>query len=174
MREVVSLGYNAIFLTVDAPFPGNRGRDVRAGWKIDDLEKLAKQGKAENVDGGVAKELPRSEDDLDDVDDPDTTGTAGKLIANDDVDMTWHEVRKHLGGGMAEFIKASHCAADHSLAAADNQTPHRAERNSMRRSMSIVTPNMLRLTVLFQDAVLAAEAGVDGILLSNHGGRQLD
>jgi len=25
-----------------------------------------------------------------------------------------------------------------------------------------------------QDAVLAAEAGVDGILLSNHGGRQLD
>jgi L-lactate dehydrogenase (cytochrome) len=27
---------------------------------------------------------------------------------------------------------------------------------------------------LLQDAVLAAEAGVDGILISNHGGRQLD
>ena len=97
VREVVSLGYNAIFLTVDAPFPGNRERDVRAGWELDDIEKLAKQGKANNVvDGkeGAAKELPRSDnDDLDNVDDADTTGTAGKLIANDDVDMTWHEVR---------------------------------------------------------------------------------
>ena len=97
VREVDALGYNAIFLTVDAPFPGNRERDVRAGWELDDIEKLAKQGKANNVvdgKGGAAKEMPRSDnDDLDNVDDADTTGTAGKLIANDDVDMTWHEVR---------------------------------------------------------------------------------
>lgn len=93
VREVVSLGYNAIFLTVDAPFPGNRERDVRAGWEIDDLERLAKEGKAKGNKDGAAKELPRKQGDLEEAEEEvDVTGTAGALIANDDVDMTWQTV----------------------------------------------------------------------------------
>ena len=35
-------------------------------------------------------------------------------------------------------------------------------------------PIVLKGIQCVEDAVLAAEAGVDGILISNHGGRQLD
>jgi L-lactate dehydrogenase (cytochrome) len=35
-------------------------------------------------------------------------------------------------------------------------------------------PIVIKGVQCVEDAVLAAEAGVDGILLSNHGGRQLD
>ncbi len=89
VREVVELGYNAIFLTVDAPFPGNRERDVRAGWEIDDMEQLA-AGARETA--GTQKELPRKQEDLEVEEAVDVTGTAGMLIANDDVDMTWQTV----------------------------------------------------------------------------------
>lgn len=41
----------------------------------------------------------------------------------------------------------------------------------MRRGMSYVSHTIHDLMVL-QDCVLAAEAGVDGVLLSNHGGEQ--
>ena len=87
VREVVQLGYNAIFLTVDAPFPGNRERDVRAGWEIEDVERLANEGQHKS-----RKEMPRVHVELEDAEEIDVTGTAGALIANDDVDMTWQKV----------------------------------------------------------------------------------
>ena len=93
VREVVKLGYNAIFLTVDAPFPGNRERDVRAGWEIEDTERLAKAGGDKSP-----KEMPRRRDELEELEEEvDVLGTAGALIANDDVDMTWDKVSLPLG-----------------------------------------------------------------------------
>ena len=92
VREVGALGYNAIFLTVDAPFPGNRERDVRAGWEVDDMGRLAR-GTPENVNGRT--DMPRKQEDLEEVEaEVDVTGTAGMLIANDDVDMTWETVSR--------------------------------------------------------------------------------
>lgn len=75
VREVESLGYNAIFLTVDAIVAGNRERDIRAPF---DLEKQERE----------VNEKPTS------VEDPSTDskaglGVAGALVANDDRDMTW-------------------------------------------------------------------------------------
>lgn len=85
IREVEQLGYKAIFLTVDAPVTGNRERDVRAAWEVEELEAIGK-GKSE-------PEAPLTQKQVDDIEeDTDTSGTAGALLANDDIDMTWDEV----------------------------------------------------------------------------------
>ena len=35
LAEAVECGYEAIFLTVDAPFAGRRERDLRTGFEVD-------------------------------------------------------------------------------------------------------------------------------------------
>ncbi|KAJ7070901.1 FMN-dependent dehydrogenase-domain-containing protein [Mycena amicta] len=121
VREVERLGYKAIFLTVDAVVPGNREKDIRSPWVMEDLErgspKLHIEGQEEAEESGL--------------------GTAGALIVNDDRDMTWETTIPWL------------------------------------RSVTKL-PIVIKGIQCVQDAVLAAEAGVDGILLSNHGGRQLE
>ncbi|KAJ3571579.1 hypothetical protein NP233_g3659 [Leucocoprinus birnbaumii] len=122
VREVVDLGYKAIFLTVDAIVAGNRERDIRNPWELEDEEK----GIPTYWSGGDAPEQ-----------EADGMGTAGALIANDDRDMTWEKTIPWL------------------------------------RSLTKL-PIVIKGIQCVEDAVLAAEAGVDGILLSNHGGRQLE
>ncbi|EKM60941.1 uncharacterized protein PHACADRAFT_204088 [Phanerochaete carnosa HHB-10118-sp] len=137
VREVEQLGYKAIFLTVDAPFPGNRERDARAAWELKELERAAEAGEK----GGSA-EMPLTTKKLEQVEeDVDTGGTASAFLANDDVDMTWDKA------GSFPTIP-------------------------WLRSVTKM-PILLKGVQCVQDAVLAAEAGVDGILLSNHGGRQM-
>ncbi|CAL1696102.1 unnamed protein product [Somion occarium] len=134
IREVESLGYNAIFLTVDAIVAGNREKDVRAGWTEEDVEAVA----AEQQGKGRKGELPRKKTDMEELEfEVDTEGTAGALVANDDRNMTWNETIPWL------------------------------------RSVTKL-PVVVKGVQCVDDAVLAAEAGVDGILLSNHGGRQLE
>ncbi|KAM5538176.1 hypothetical protein V8D89_008063 [Ganoderma adspersum] len=121
VREVIALGYNAIFLTVDAIVAGNRERDVRAPFELEEQER---EGTEDQV------EKPEKNDE-------DLLGTAGALVANDDLDMTWERTIPWL------------------------------------RSITKL-PIVIKGIQSVEDAVLAAEAGVDGILLSNHGGRQLE
>lgn len=120
IREVEQLGYKAIFLTVDAPVPGNRERDARATWEVDELE----------AEAGAPVTPSDAEVEVD------TGGRAASLIANVDINMTWDETIPWL------------------------------------RSVTKL-PIVIKGIQCVEDAVLAAEAGVDGILLSNHGGRQL-
>ena len=82
IREVEQLGYKAIFLTVDAPVPGNRERDARATWEIEELEAAA--------EGKSKADAPLSSSDAEV--EVDTGGHAASLIANDDINMTWDEV----------------------------------------------------------------------------------
>ncbi|KAJ6575256.1 FMN-dependent dehydrogenase-domain-containing protein [Mycena capillaripes] len=122
VRDVEGLGYKAIFLTVDAVIPGNREKDIKSPWVMEDLERGSPKVHVEGAAEG----------------DGDTVfGTAGGLIVNDDRDMTWEKTIPWLRGvtKLPIVIKGIQCV---------------------------------------EDAVLAAEAGVDGILLSNHGGRQLE
>ncbi|KAF8807536.1 hypothetical protein BYT27DRAFT_7165315 [Phlegmacium glaucopus] len=123
VREVERLGYKAIFLTVDALVAGNRERDIRCPWILEDEEN---GGPREFHAEGTA---PSKEVDI--------LGTAGALVANDDRDMTWEKTIPWL------------------------------------RKISKL-PIVIKGIQCVEDAVLAAEAGVDGILLSNHGGRQLE
>ncbi|KAJ7446514.1 FMN-dependent dehydrogenase-domain-containing protein [Mycena galericulata] len=122
VREVERLGYKAIFLTVDAVVPGNREKDIKSPWVMEDLER------------GTPKVYVEGEG----AEDGDTVfGTAGALIVNDDRDMTWEKTIPWL-----------------------------------RRITTL--PLVIKGIQCVEDAVLATEAGVDGILLSNHGGRQLE
>lgn len=85
IREVERLGYKAIFLTVDAPMTGNRERDVRSAWELDDI----------NSAGKNKADLPLTQAQVDAQEeeiDTDTNGTAGALLVNDDINMTWEEV----------------------------------------------------------------------------------
>jgi L-lactate dehydrogenase (cytochrome) len=80
VREVERLGYKAIFLTVDAVIPGNRERDVKSPWVMEDLERGSPKV---HIEG-------EGEEDGDTV-----FGTAGALIVNDDRNMTWEKVKTH-------------------------------------------------------------------------------
>jgi L-lactate dehydrogenase (cytochrome) len=66
VREVERLGYKAIWLTVDASIPGNREKDVKTAFKG-----------ADPMSGDVVVDMG---------------GTAGKMLINDDLDMSWEEV----------------------------------------------------------------------------------
>jgi hypothetical protein len=77
VREMDQLGFKAIFLTVDAIVAGNRERDIRSPWVLDDQEKGFVPVWDENNPTG---------------EEADMFGTAGGLVANDDRDMTWEKV----------------------------------------------------------------------------------
>ena len=83
IREVEALGYSAIFLTVDAVVPGSRERDIKAPWVLEDQGREA---------GGK----PRAVNDPQDEAAENTLGTAGGLIAGNDVDMTWEKVHFYI------------------------------------------------------------------------------
>jgi L-lactate dehydrogenase (cytochrome) len=78
IKEVEALGYNAIFLTVDAIIPGRRDRDIKAPFVLKSQE-------------GVINRKPPVEGPQEDEED-DTLGTAGALVATNDADMTWERV----------------------------------------------------------------------------------
>ncbi|KAJ4497502.1 FMN-dependent dehydrogenase-domain-containing protein [Lentinula lateritia] len=121
VREAEELGYKGIFLTVDAVVVGNREKDVRSLWVMEEQE-----GKTQYYVEG----------------DPEaTTNLFGSSAVNRrnvfDPDLSWRETIPWL------------------------------------RSITKL-PIVLKGIQCVEDAVLAAEAGVEGILLSNHGGRQLE
>ena len=78
VKEVEALGYNAIFLTVDAIVAGKRDRDIKAPFVLEDQEK-------EVAEQQPSVEEPQEEEES-------TLGTSGALVAGNDVDMTWERV----------------------------------------------------------------------------------
>ncbi|KAI0335386.1 hypothetical protein GY45DRAFT_1417679 [Cubamyces sp. BRFM 1775] len=136
VREVIELGYNAIFLTVDAVVAGNRERDIRAPFELEEEEREAEKTDEGKSGAQAAADKPAQQQSKD-GENVNLLGTAGALVANDDLDLTWEKTIPWL------------------------------------RSITKL-PIVIKGVQSVQDAVLAAEAGVDGILISNHGGRQLE
>ncbi|KAF9225744.1 hypothetical protein BS17DRAFT_777618 [Gyrodon lividus] len=122
IREVEALGYKAIFLTVDVLVPSNRELDTRAPHYLEDFENQ----------GLNPQHNPHAEQGETEI-----LGTAGGLLINNEVDMTWERTIPWIRSitKLPIVIKGIQCVAD---------------------------------------AVLAAEVGCEGIVLSNHGGRQLE
>ena len=87
IKEVETLGYNAIFLTVDAIVAGRRDRDIKAPFVLEDQEKE------------VMKQRPPVEEPQEEEED--TLGTSGALVAGNDVDMTWERVGPRCGKGLS-------------------------------------------------------------------------
>lgn len=131
VRDAESLGYNAIFLTVDAPVLGNREKDIRAPFELADQEREAKRLAAQNEGGPEIPLDPDTDSEKEDM------SPVARLAGGSDADMSWEKTIPWL------------------------------------RSVTKL-PIVLKGIQCVEDAVLAAEAGVDGILISNHGGRQLE
>lgn len=82
VREIETLGYKAIFLTVDAIVAGNRESDIRSPWVLDEQE-----------NGSVYYQESIGTKTVEDVN---IFGTAGALVAHDDRDMTWEKVQFYI------------------------------------------------------------------------------
>ena len=115
LSEAVEAGFRAVTLTVDAPRPGRRERDLRSGFQLP----------AEVGVPSVAE----------------VTGAQGPISVADVLRL----VDPALGWADLEAL-----VSDSSL------------------------PVLVKGVMTAEDAVLAADRGVAGVIVSNHGGRQLD
>ncbi len=113
LAEAVESGYEAIFLTVDAPFAGRRERDLRAGFEVD--------VDAPSVTAAIGSDRPVS---------------VREVFGLVDASLSWDD--------LASLVS------------------------------SCELPVVLKGLMHPADAELAIEAGAAGVVVSNHGGRQLD
>ena len=86
VREVEELGYKAIFLTVDAPVSGNRERDIRAPYELEEQEREG-QPSEDQTTGEIPGDTENENEGLQ----PNLYGTAGALLQNMDLNMTFKE-----------------------------------------------------------------------------------
>ena len=115
LAEAVEAGFRAVALTVDAPRPGRRERDLRSGFR------LPAELRVPSVAEAIGAEGPISVADVLDLVDP---------------ALAWADLEA--------------LVADSSL------------------------PVLVKGVMTAEDAVLAADRGAAGVIVSNHGGRQLD
>jgi isopentenyl diphosphate isomerase/L-lactate dehydrogenase-like FMN-dependent dehydrogenase len=113
--QAVDAGFGAVVLTVDAPVPAKRDRDVRNGFSIDPRTPVP----------SLAALLGEA-----------AAGTATELFSLVTASLTWAD--------LDELVAAAR------------------------------VPVVLKGVLTAEDAALACEHGVGGIVVSNHGGRQLD
>ncbi|KZT06828.1 uncharacterized protein LAESUDRAFT_725587 [Laetiporus sulphureus 93-53] len=137
IREVDKMGFNAICLTVDAPLNGNRERDLKAPFELEEQERVVQEIQGGSKLSGEMQERTEDEDNKLVEGELELLGTSSGLRTTADLDMSWVEtiplIRKNTN--LPIVLKGIQCVAD---------------------------------------AIMAAEAGVEGILLSNHGGRQME
>lgn len=156
IREAERLGYNAIFLTVDVPVAGHRELDIHAPFVLSEQEREAER--LAGKEGEASPEVPQQEegDDQEGEQEPDDDGTAGMLLSGTDKDMSWKEV----SNGTLLFLLEGRCGR--LLIFGRKTIPWLKSVTKL--------PVVIKGVQCVEDAVLAAEYGVDGILISNHGG----
>jgi isopentenyl diphosphate isomerase/L-lactate dehydrogenase-like FMN-dependent dehydrogenase len=114
VEEAAEAGYEALVLTVDAPYAGRRERDLRTGFQV------PAEIRAPAIEGAVGHQ----------------SLTTAEVFALVDPSITWSD----LEGLCSEFD----------------------------------LPILVKGLITGEDASLAVEHGAAGVVVSNHGGRQLD
>jgi isopentenyl diphosphate isomerase/L-lactate dehydrogenase-like FMN-dependent dehydrogenase len=114
VEEAAESGYEALLLTVDAPFAGRRERDLRSGFQV------PAGIRAPAIEGAVGHRSL-------------TTAEVFELV---DPSITWDDLERLCGG--------------------------------------FELPILVKGLITGEDAALAVEHGAAGVVVSNHGGRQLD
>jgi isopentenyl diphosphate isomerase/L-lactate dehydrogenase-like FMN-dependent dehydrogenase len=114
VEEAAESGYEALLLTVDAPYAGRRERDLRSGFQV------PAEIRAPAIEGAVGHRSL-------------TTAEVFELV---DPSITWKDLERLCG----EFE----------------------------------LPILVKGLITGEDAALAVEHGAAGVVVSNHGGRQLD
>jgi isopentenyl diphosphate isomerase/L-lactate dehydrogenase-like FMN-dependent dehydrogenase len=114
VAEAIEAGYEALLLTVDAPYAGRRERDLRSGFQV------PAEIRAPAIEGAVGHRSL-------------TTAEVFELV---DPSITWEDLERLCN----EFD----------------------------------LPILVKGLITGEDAALAVEHGAAGVVISNHGGRQLD
>jgi isopentenyl diphosphate isomerase/L-lactate dehydrogenase-like FMN-dependent dehydrogenase len=114
VEEAAESGYEALLLTVDAPYAGRRERDLRTGFQV------PAEIRAPAIEGAVGHR----------------SLTTAEVFALVDPSITWKDLEELCG----EFD----------------------------------LPILVKGLITGEDAALAVEHGAAGVVVSNHGGRQLD
>ena len=120
IRRAENAGCKALILTVDAPFLGNRERDVRNKFNLPNGITV------KNLEPDYKEKLSRKHD----------SGIAGYFADNLDPSLSWRDV---------DWLKSN-----------------------------TNLPLIIKGIACKEDALLSVQHGADGIVVSNHGGRQLD
>jgi isopentenyl diphosphate isomerase/L-lactate dehydrogenase-like FMN-dependent dehydrogenase len=115
LSEAVEAGFRAVALTVDAPRPGRRERDLRSGFQLPAGVGVPSLAEATGVQGPVS---------------------VADVLRLVDPALSWADLEA--------------LVSDSSL------------------------PVLVKGVMTAEDAVLAADRGAAGVIVSNHGGRQLD
>jgi len=114
IEEAAEAGYEALLLTVDAPYAGRRERDMRTGFQV------PAEIRAPAIEGAVGHR----------------SLTTAEVFALVDPSITWADLEQLCG--------------EYEL------------------------PILVKGLITGEDAALAVEHGAAGVVVSNHGGRQLD
>src|SRR6476469_6634705 len=114
VEEAAEAGYEALLLTVDAPYAGRRERDLRTGFQV------PAEIRAPAIEGAVGHR----------------SLTTAEVFGLVDPSITWSDLEQLCG----EFD----------------------------------LPILVKGLITGEDAALAVEHGAAGVVVSNHGGRQLD
>jgi L-lactate dehydrogenase (cytochrome) len=142
--RVKSAGFGTLALTVDLPVPGNRENNIRAGWNMPLRPSLSLA-----LDGITHPKWLRS--------------TAFATLAFDGMPHF-----ENMDAGRGPPILSRTLSRDFGRRAALNWDHVKLMRDRWPGKL------VLKGILAPEDAVIAQAAGVDGIIVSNHGGRQLD
>ncbi|KAG0283149.1 Hydroxyacid oxidase 1 [Linnemannia gamsii] len=148
IRRVEKAGYKALVITVDTPFLGRRLADVRNVFKLPGHMTMAN---FENKDSKVtmATILDQNED------------------SDEGVDVTYDKAT----GATKRVVRQESSLAAYVVSQID-PTLNWSDIAWVRSITKL--PVVVKGVLTAEDAKLAADTGVEGILVSNHGGRQLD
>jgi len=148
IRRVEKAGYKALVITVDTPFLGRRLADVRNVFKLPGHMTMAN---FENKDSKVtmATILDQNED------------------SDEGVDVNYDKAT----GATKRVVRQESSLAAYVVSQID-PTLNWSDIAWVRSITKL--PVVVKGVLTAEDAKLAADTGVEGILVSNHGGRQLD
>ncbi|KAF9413603.1 Hydroxyacid oxidase 1 [Podila epigama] len=156
IRRVEKAGYKALVITVDTPFLGRRLADVRNVFKLPNHMSMAN---FETKDSKVTMAT------ILDQQNPEEAAAEALLEQGDQ-----NETAAAAGRGTKVVRQESSLAAY--VVSQIDPTLNWKDIAWVRSITKL--PVVVKGVLTAEDAALAAEIGVEGILVSNHGGRQLD
>ncbi|KAF9212260.1 Hydroxyacid oxidase 1 [Podila verticillata] len=156
IRRVEKAGYKALVITVDTPFLGHRLADVRNVFKLPTHMNMAN---FEHKDSKVTMATI--------LDDEKPTEEAESLLEK----MAQSGPKARGQGRGTKVVRQESSLAAYVVAQID-PTLNWKDIAWVRSITKL--PVVVKGVLTAEDAALAAEIGVEGILVSNHGGRQLD
>lgn len=163
LRRAKAAGYKAVFLTVDTPVLGRRNLEIRNQFKLPKHLKIANFPEDSSSDASVAA----------------MTGTAGGSSSKDDSKNTSTSPKPNNSKSTPGYhdgksrVHPTGAITFHSHAANPTLSWER-DIDWLRKECGSEMQVWVKGIATAEDALLAVHHNVDGIVVSNHGGRQLN